>query len=403
MGKCKHPRIILYTGKGGTGKSVISCITALKTAEMGYKTLLISSDPAHSLSDALELAVKDEPSLVEDNFWAQQIDPVKETLSNYGVVQDFIVEVFQSQGMDETLAYEIASLPVMTSLFALLKIEEVYQSNEFDVLILDTVPTGESLKFIFFPKIFGNISKKVLKLVGSLNWAAKAVSPLVGVPAPGKEVIDTETRLITRFERLADILSDTSITSLRLVSNPDSFSINNMRRAFITSNLYGINVDLAIMNKVLPENISDPFFDKWIVAQRETMRFAETSFYPLPIKTMRLFDSELKGLDMLKEGGMELFRDGDPSQIFWVGTPIETVHQGNQLLLKVKAPFVEKDACEVERIGDEALVKICSDIGDFVNVIPLPAITHQMGLTRAKMLDNQLVIYFTEENEQERG
>jgi arsenite-transporting ATPase len=273
----KHPRIILYTGKGGTGKSVISCITALRTAELGYKTLLISSDPAHSLSDALGIAVKDEPSLISENLWAQQIDPVKETLRNYGAVQDFAVAVFQSQGMDETLAYEIASLPVMTSLFALLKIEEVYQSNEFDVLILDTVPTGESLKFIFFPKVFGNISKKVLRLVGSFNWAVKVVSPIVGMPAPDKEVIETETRLITRFEKLADILSDTNMTSLRLVTNPDTFSINNMRRAFITSNLYGVNVDLAIMNKVLPDKIADPFFDKWITTQRETMKFLSTT------------------------------------------------------------------------------------------------------------------------------
>jgi arsenite-transporting ATPase len=401
--EAKHPRVILYTGKGGTGKSVISCITALKTAELGYKTLLISSDPAHTLGDALELHVGDEPTLIVENFWAQQMDPIKETVTNYGVIQDFIAEVFQSQGMDDTLAYELASLPVMTSLFALLKIEEVSKTKEYDVLILDTVPTGESLKFIFFPKVFGSISKKILKLFNSLNWAAKALSPIVGMPAPNKEVIDTEIKLITRIEKLENILSDTSITSLRLISNPDSFSINNMRRAFITSNLYGINVDLAIINKVLPENLSDPFFKKWISSQNEIMKHAYTSFYPLPIKTMNLLDSELKGINLLKESSDFLFNNEDPTQKYHIGTPIETIHEGNQLILKVKAPFVEKDACEVERIGDEAIVKICSDIGNSVNVIPLPAITHQMSLTKAKILDNELVIYFTEENEQAKS
>jgi arsenite-transporting ATPase len=395
----KHPRIILYTGKGGTGKSVIACITGLKTAELGYKTLLISSDPAHTLGDALGLPVGDEPSLIVNNLWAQQMDPVKETISNYGVVQDFVVEVFQSQGLDETLAYELASLPVMTSLFALLKIEEVYNTNEYDVLILDTVPTGESLKSIFFPKVFGSISKKFLKLIGSLNWAAKAISPLIGMPAPDREVIETETKLISRLEKLGDILADKNVTSLRLISNPDTFSINNMRRAFITSNLYGINVDLAIINKVIPESITDPFFEKWLITQKEMMNFAQTSFYPLPIKTMKLFDEELKGIEMLKEGSLLLFKNEDPSQIFFIGTPIESVHQENQLVLKVKAPFVEKDACEVERIGDEAIVKICSDVGDSVNVIPLPAITQQMSLSKAKILDNELVIYFTDEND----
>ena len=337
--------------------------------------------------------------MIADNLWVQQIDPVKETIRNYGVVQDFVAEIFQSQGMDETLAYELASLPVMTTIFALLKIEEVYQTNEYDTLILDTVPSGESLKFIFFPKVFGNISKKLLKLAGSLSWAASAISPLIGMPAPSRDVIDTETKLITRLEKLGNILSDSSVTSLRLISNPDTFSINNMRRSFITSNLYGINVDLAIINKVLPEKISDSFFDKWISTQKEVIEYAETSFYPLPIKTLRLFESELKGMNMLKEGCQELFGGEDPTMIYFVGAPIETIHQDNQLVLKVKAPFVDKDACEVERIGDEAIVKICSDVGDSVNVIPLPAITHQMSLTKAKILDKELIIYFTVEDE----
>ena len=397
--KTKHPRVILYTGKGGTGKSVISCMTGLKTADLGYKTLLISSDPAHTLSDALGLSVGNEPSLIYDNLWAQQIDPVKETIRNYGVVQDFIAEVFQSQGLDETLAYELASLPVMTALFALLKIEEVYDTNDYDVLILDTVPSGESLKFIFFPKVFGNISKKLLKLAGSFSWAASAISPLIGMPAPSKEVIDTETQFILRLEKLGNILADSEVTSLRLIANPDSFSINNMRRTFITSNLYGINVDMAIVNKLLPENIQDKFFDKWITTQKDIMKYAETSFYPLPIKTLRLFDSELKGVGMLNIGAEEVFKDEDPTKVYFKGAPIEIVHEEDQLLLKVKAPFVDKDACEVERIGDEAIVKICSEIGDSVNVIPLPSITHQMSLTKAKILDNELVIYFTEQDE----
>lgn len=397
--KKKHPRVILYTGKGGTGKSVISCMTALRAAELGHRTLLVSSDPAHTFADALETAIGSEPTLVAENLWAQQIDPVKETIKNYGVVRDFMAEVFQSQGLDETLAYELASLPVMTALFALLKIEEVYETNEYDVLVLDTVPSGESLKFIFFPKAFGNISKKLLKMAGTFSWAASAISPLMGMPAPSKEVIETETRFILRLETLSRILSDDSVTSLRLVANPDSFSINNMRRTFITSNLYGINVDLAIVNKILPEEVSDPYFADWIKNQGEMLKYAETNFYPLPIKLLKLFTSELKGMDMLKDGLVELFGDEDPSQVYFKGEPIETIHDGKTLILKVKAPFVDRDACEVERIGDEAIIKICSDVGETVNVIPLPAITYQMKLTKAKILDKELVIYFTEENE----
>jgi arsenite-transporting ATPase len=153
------------------------------------------------------------------------------------------------------------------------------------------------------------------------------------------------------------------------------------------------------MNKVLPETITDPFFDKWMTTQTEVMEYAEASFYPLPILRLKLFEAELKGLKMLKEGCQALFGDEDPTKIYFVGAPIETIHQEKELLLKVKAPFVDKDSCEVERIGDEAIVKICSDIGDSVNVIPLPAITHQMRLSKAKILDKELLIYFTEENE----
>lgn len=395
----KLPRVILYTGKGGTGKSVISCMNALRTAELGYKTLLLSSDPAHSLGDAFGEKIGDSPTIVGDNLWAQHIDPVKETVSNYGVVQDFLADVFSSQGIDETLAYELASLPVMTSIFALLKIEEIHKSKEYEVLVLDTVPSGESLKFIFFPKVFGNISKKLLNLAGSLSWAAGKLSPLIGMPAPSKEVIETESQFILRLERLGELLSDKAITSLRLVSNPDSFSINNMRRTFITSNLYGINVDLAVINKVLPETLVDPFFDKWKLSQNDILDFAETSFYPLPLKKLMLFESELKGMELLKRGSKLLFGGEDPSEIYHVGTQIEIVQEGDQLLLKVKAPFVDKDACEVERIGDEAIVKICSDVGESVNVIPLPVVAQQMGLKKAKILDNELVIYFSGENE----
>lgn len=388
-------RVILYTGKGGTGKSVIACATGLKTASLGYETLIVSSDPAHTLGDALEKKITDSPTKVHENLWAIQVDPIKEMQKNYAVIQQWLTSLLSAKGIEETLAYEIASLPGMTHLFALLKIEELAREKQFDAVILDTVPSGEALRYLYFPKLFGSISRKLISIVGSVVGMARVIEPIIGLPMPRKDVFKSEVELINRLEKLGDILKDADTTSLRLIANPDAFSIENTRRTLMLSSLHGLNVDLAIINKVIPEEVSDPYFSKWIELQRKYLSEAEESFYPLPIKKLMLFDSELKGIEMLKRSGDELFSDEDPTKVYFKGSPIKIVCKEKELTLIVRVPFTSKEEInDIERIGDDLLIKVSTEVGDVVKVVPLPASALRMKLSKAKLLNDELQISF---------
>ncbi len=397
-------RVILYTGKGGTGKSVIASATALKTASLGYKTIIVSSDPAHTLGDAFERKITDVPTELCENLWAIQIDSIKEMQRNYAVIQEYLTSVLSARGIEETLTYEIAIMPGMTQLFALLKIEELVREQQFNLIVLDTVAAGEALRYIYFPKLLGSMSRKLINIAGSIAGIARVIEPLTRLPAPKKEVFESEVEFIRRLERLGDILKDPNITSLRLVANPDSFSIENTRRALLLSNLYGINVDLAIVNKILPENVSDPFFKKWIELQKKYLAEAEASFYPLPIKKLMLFDSELKGIARLKKCGDELFGSEDPAEVYFKGSPFKTITKDKELVLIVKVPYTSKEMIsDVERIGDELLVKISTEIGSIMRIIPLPTAALRMKLSRAKLLSDELHITFFDEREGKRN
>ncbi|GBC74938.1 Arsenical pump-driving ATPase [archaeon HR06] len=391
-------RLILYTGKGGTGKSVISCATGIKTSELGYNTLVISADPAHTLSDAFGKKIGNDLEKVMERLWVLQIDPIVEMRKNFSLIQEYIVSVLASRGIDETLAYEIASLPTMTHLFALLKVEEFFSKDVFDVILMDTVPSGEALRYLQFPKILGSVSRKLAKFLTPFTELGKFLQPLIGLPTPSKEVIKSEVQLISRLESLAEILKNSDISSLRLIANPDSFSIENIRRTLLGANLYGINVDLSIINKIIPDKVKDDFFQRWKELQREALEKAKLSLYPLPIKFLELFDVEVKGLDMLKKVAEELFKEEDPTKVYFKGSPFSLEYKGNSLIFRVKVPFTEKDECEVERIGEDLMIKVKKDIGELINFIPLPSVANYMSLKRAKLLKGELEITFVKEN-----
>ena len=428
-------RVIFYTGKGGSGKSVISCATALKLSELGYETLVISSDPAHTLSDALETRVQHTPTRIEERrkgkegkgkLWAVQVDPIREVREKYSVIQEYIVSLFKSKGLDEVLAYEIAALPNMTEFVALLKVVEFVESGSYDVIVLDTVPSGEALKNIYLPTLLGSTAAKLIKMVAPLAGIAKIVEPIVGLPTPSKEVINEDIRLMEILGRLKDIIIDRKVTSLRLIANPDAFSVQNLRRTHLLANLYDINVDLAIINKVIPEKVSDAYFRGWKDAQAKYLVEAEAAFHPLPIKRLRLFQSEVKGLGLLSELGNELFGGGDgggdgggngggdgdekepedPAKIYFEGKAIrvEALRRGQGLEVVVPLPLAsgDKEVCEVERMGEDLSVVVSTEIGEVRNFIPLPTIAQMMRLERAKLLNGELHIYFKDEKDNGR-
>lgn len=386
-------RLLFYTGKGGTGKTVNSCATALKCAKRGHETLIISADPAHTLSDAFTQNIGDEVTNVQNHLDALQIDPVNEMSKQYEQLLSYMASLFSSRGIDETLAYEIAMLPGMTQLFSMLKIEEINQKGTYDVVVLDMMASGEALRYLYFPKLIGSLNKRLMNLTGLFSGIARIFEPIARIPAPSSAILRLEFDLIERLERLAAIIKDHQTTSIRLVANPDSFSIENAKRALMSANLYGINVDMAIINKIMPK-VEDAYFAKWADLQESKVKEAEANFYPLPVKKLQLFETELKGMEMLERTGEELFGSEDPANVFYQGEPFDFESQDDSFNMKVKVPFTEKDDFDIERFGDQLTIKVRNDVGSLVNIVPLPAATMGMKLSKARLQGDELNILF---------
>src|SRR5690242_11284707 len=391
-------RLIIYTGKGGTGKTVSSCSTAMKLADNNHKTLVISADPAHTLSDAFMMPdIGNEPKKIIPNLYALQIDPMTEMNKQYSTILSYVASIFSAKGIDETLAYEIAMLPGMTQVFSLLKIEEVMRTKLFDSIVLYMTASGEALRYLYFPKLVGSIGRKLTGLAGIFSGVTRIFQQLSKVPTPSRSVLQSEVELLDRLELLSEIIRNHDITSIRLVANPDTFSIENAKRAFISASLYGINVDLAVINKIMPLGSSDQYYANWADFQRTKLQDAKANFYPLPIKEVKLHNSELCGIEMLQMNGELMFGNEDPAKIFYSGKAFAFTTEDSTLRMTVKVPFTRKDDFDIERYGDQITIKVKNPVGYLVNIIPLPTATIGMKLVKAKLLGDELNILFEKE------
>jgi arsenite-transporting ATPase len=386
-------RLVIYTGKGGTGKTVNSCATALKCAKHGHETLIISADPGHTLSDAFIQNIGDEVTHVRDHLDAVQIDPVNEMSKQYEQLLSYMASLFSSKGIDETLAYEIAMLPGMTQVFAMLRIQEIQEHGTYDVVVLDMMASGEALRYLYFPKLVGSLNKRLMNLAGIFSGVAKFFEPIARIPAPTTALLKMQFELVQKLEKLAETIKDRETTSIRLVANPDTFSIENAKRALMSANLYGINVDMAIINKIMPK-VDQAYFANWADFQESKVKEAEANFYPLPVKKLRLFETELRSVEMLERYGDELFGVDDPAKVFYQGNPFGFETIADSFNMKVKVPFTEKDDFDIERFGDQLTIKVKSGVANLVNIVPLPAATMSMRLSKAKLQGDELNILF---------
>ena len=388
-------RIIIYSGKGGTGKTVTSCSTAIKLAEHNHKTLVISSDPAHTLGDAFMISnIGYEMQKILPNLEALQIDPVTEMKKQFDTILSYMASVFSARGIDETLAYEIAMLPGMTQLFSLLKIEELVKLKSFDAIVIDMPASGEALRYLYFPKLVGSIGRKLTGLAGMFGGVARMFQPLSQISMPSKGVLQSEVDLIDRLQYLSEIITNSNITSLRLVANPDTFSIENAKRALMSASLFGINVDLAVINKIMPHQSSDQYYANWAEFQQGKVEEAKANFYPLPLREVFLHGTELRGMEMLTKNGELLFGNEDPGKIYYQGKAFKFLTEGNSLQMKVKVPFTERDDFDLERYGDQLTIKVRSSVGYIVNIVPLPSATLGMKLAKAKLNGDELNVMF---------
>ncbi|TDI89117.1 MAG: hypothetical protein E2O72_07200, partial [Candidatus Dadabacteria bacterium] len=315
-------RIILYTGKGGVGKTTVAAATALQAAKKGYKVLVISTDAAHSLRDVFDQELGPEPKKVAKNVYAQEIDVYYSVDKYWGKLTSYIQSLFNWMQVDDILAEEFSVFPGMEEVASFLWVYNHYKENQYDVIIVDTAPTGETLKLLSLPdvarwwlvKVFP-IERRVLKVI------RPAVKVVTDMPLPEEDTYDAVENLFSQLNSIHQIFSDPDITSIRLVLNLEKMVINETQRAYTYLNLYGYPVDSAIVNRVMPKELDHPYFNQWKEFQKNYMKDVKELFNTIPIHEAPLLPKEILGKDALLEFGKALYSDKDPTQIFYKGKP----------------------------------------------------------------------------------
>lgn len=390
-------RIIFFAGKGGVGKTSVAAATGIKTAQAGHKTLVMSLDVAHSLSDIfdLERSLIDQnrgrPLRVRKNLWIQELDILEEIEKNWGDIHKYISTLLNTTGLDEILAEELAILPGMEEVSLLLYINRYARTKEFDVILLDCAPTGESLRFISIPTTLEWYIKKIFKMERTIvRYARPIAKRLYDVPLPGEDYFDAVEFLFNRLRGVDEILIDPEITTVRLITNPEKIVLKETQRAFMYFCLYKMNIDGIIMNRVLPETVHDAYFQDWRESQRQYIKNAETYFSPIPLFSVNLFRGEILGQRSLKALADEIYGDRNPLDRFFDGKPYSLIKANGKYQLRVKVPFIEKKDVELSKISDELIVRV----GSFKRHILLPRQVAASKSVRAKLDGEYLSVHF---------
>jgi arsenite-transporting ATPase len=355
-------RTILYTGKGGVGKTSVAAATALKAANMGRRVLVMSTDPAHSLSDAFDAEVGPEPREMATGLFAQEMDQGRMLEEYWAEIQEYLTTFYEWQGADSLTAEELAMLPGMDELFGLLLVRRHHKEALYDALIVDTAPTGETLRLLSLPD---QISWYVEKIFPIQRQAARVIRPFARrvrtnalPPLPEDSFFGALQRFYKAVVGVEEILTDAEKTSVRLVANAEKMVIAEARRAYTYLNLYDYQVDAVIVNRLLPEEVSDPYFNRWREAQRRHLAAIEDSFSPVPIFEARLFDREMYGLEALEALAENVFGNEDPLQMFFRGATHEIVKSNGGYEVVFNLPLAEKESVNLSKKGAELLVRV---------------------------------------------
>jgi arsenite-transporting ATPase len=390
-------RIIMFAGKGGVGKTSIASATGIKAAEAGHKTLIMSLDIAHSLSDifALNKGLIDKnkgmPVKVGDRLWIQELDINEEIQNNWGDIHRYIASLFNTSGIDEILAGELAILPGMEEVSFLLYINRYAQEGDFDVIILDCAPTGESLRFISIPTTLEWYMRKIFKIERRLvSYIRPIAKRLYDVPLPEDDYFKALEDLFVKLEGVDKLLTDPAITTVRLVTNPEKIVLKETQRIFLYFSLYKMCIDAVVMNRILPGNLEEKYFDDWKECQKRYMKLAEEYFNPVPIFPVNLLKNEPLGRKNLKKLGANIYGKHDPAKHFYTEVPYEFLHKDGQFFIRIKLPFITKEEVELNRLAEEMVIRI----GGFRKHILLPRYVAAYKDVKAKMDGNYLNIIF---------
>ncbi|MGK7876062.1 MAG: TRC40/GET3/ArsA family transport-energizing ATPase [Xenococcaceae cyanobacterium] len=390
-------RLILMTGKGGVGKTSVAAATGLRCAELGYKTLVLSTDPAHSLADSFDLELGHEPRLVRPNLWGAELDALIELEKNWGAVKRYITEVLQARGLEGIHAEELAILPGMDEIFGLVRMKRHYDEGDFEILIIDSAPTGTALRLLSLPEVGGWYMRRFYKPLQGMSAALRPLfeplfRPIAGFSLPDREVMDAPYEFYEQIEALEKVLTDNTQTSVRLVTNPEKMVIKESLRAHAYLSLYNVATDLVVANRIIPEQVTDPFFQSWKEQQQVYKQEIYDNFHPLPVKEVPLYSEEMCGLAALELLKETLYGDEDPSQIYYHENTIRVVQDDHNYSLELYLPGIPKEQIKLNKTGDELNIRIGNHRRNLV--LPQALATLNPGL--AKIEEDYLKIRFTD-------
>lgn len=352
-------RIILYSGKGGVGKTSLSAATAVRAARLGYRTLVVSTDSAHSLGDALDREVGATPTRIAERLDALEIDVNEELASHWGVIHEWLTRFLSFRGVEETVAEELAILPGMDELFSLLKVKSFADSGAYDLVVIDCAPTGETVRMLAVPEAMSFYFSRIFPIQRTVARSVRPVAKrLTDMPIPEDAVFGAVKALYHEMEGMGPLLQDPRRSSIRIVLNPERMVIKESQRLYTYLNLFGFPVDCVVANRVLPEEARSAYFDRWFAIQAGHLAEARACFDPLPFFEARLFDREMVGVPLLEEFGQHVFGDSDPAAVLHRERPVEVKKEGEGYALYIRLPFAEKDRIQVWSHGEELVVQV---------------------------------------------
>ncbi|MEJ2586615.1 MAG: TRC40/GET3/ArsA family transport-energizing ATPase [Deltaproteobacteria bacterium] len=398
-------RIIFFAGKGGVGKTSVAAATGITSAEAGNRTVIMSLDVAHSLSDIFDLnkdligKQKGKRVKIQENLWIQELDIQEEIEKNWGDIHKYLSTLLNTTGLDEILAEELAILPGMEEVSLLLYINHYVRTQKFDVILLDCAPTGESLRFISIPTALEWYIKKIFKMERTIARYARPVAKrFYDVPLPGEDYFDAIEHLFERLKGVDHVLADPDITTVRLITNPEKIVLKETQRAFMYFSLYRMTIDGIIMNRVLPKDVNDTYFKGWRKAQAQYMKKAREYFSPIPIFPADLFRGEILGIEPLKVLAEQIYKGEDPLSRFYDGETYQISKSNGHYRLQITLPFAAREDVQINKVGEEIIIRIAG----FKKHILLPRPVAARDSIRAKLEGKQLNIYF-EGGDDEQG
>ena len=385
-------RIIIFTGKGGVGKTSIAAAHGVKAAREGVKTLIVSTDMAHNLSDVFEKKIKEEPVEVINNLYALEIDPNHEMDRHYGAISKAFKNMIPKMDEESTESLEdIVVFPGIEELFSLIKIQELYDKNIYDLIIVDCAPTGETLSLLKFPELFSWYMEKLFPIE---KIALKVLRPISKIAfkleLPDEVAMNDVEKLYVRLGRLQELLKNKDVCSIRLVTIPEKMVVEESKRSYMYLNLYNFNVDGLYINRIIPEDIENSFFDKWKQLQNEYLDELNSVFGSIPTYKIKWYEVDINGIEGLNRIAKDSLNDENLFKVLKT-TLNETFEKtDNGYRLEIYIPFADKTDFDLLESSTDIIIKI----GNFKRNIPIPNVIRKYSISSAKLENEKLAIIF---------